>query len=99
MGSRVAVEEIFPDEVLSSDDPKLLRSCICALWKREKRMDGHVLRWGGRNRLQVCYRIAGPLYNSGPAVSGRRVYVNYIHHHRCLSIIVWFYIRHLGSKR
>ena len=31
--SRVAVEESFPDEVLSSDDLKLLRSCFCALWK------------------------------------------------------------------
>ena len=42
----------------------------------------------GRNRLQVCYRSAevcytiadlcrGPLYDSGPAVGGRSVYVNY----------------------
>ena len=29
--SLVAVEESFPDDVLSSDDPKLLRSCLCAI--------------------------------------------------------------------
>ena len=40
----------FPDEVLSSDNPKLLRSCFCMLWKWGKRMDSYVLQCGCRNK-------------------------------------------------
>ena len=37
--SRVAVEESFPNDVLSIDNPKVLCSCISMIWKRGKQMD------------------------------------------------------------
>ena len=84
---RVTVEESFPNDVLSSDDPKLLCSCV-SIWQRGKRMDGRILRCACINGLQVCYQSTnfrytiaelcrGPLCDSRPAVGGMSVYVNY----------------------
>ena len=54
--SWVFVKEFFSRWGLLRDNQKLLRSCLWALWKWRKRMDGCIPRWVSRNRLQVFYR-------------------------------------------